>query len=121
MVSVSKNGNRGMSFGYMDKELVFYDLERLVVNSRTKMEMSISSYCFNPDASKSLLSFERSTDIVVWDHTAPSHRWKSELKGHKNFVFIVKISDDSEVALSCSLAMKLIYWSLPKKEAIKSI
>ena len=76
MVNISPGGNKACSFGYLDLAFIVYDLKSLNISSKLKLDLVISSYCFDFNANKSLMSFESSNELTVWDHSAPVHRRK---------------------------------------------
>jgi len=112
IVSMSPMGNKACSFGYQDQLLVVYDLHTLTISSKTQLELVLSSYCFDFSANKTLMSFESSNELIVWDHSAPVHRRKTNVKGHTDFIYISRIADDGVVGLSCDLSMHMIIWNL---------
>lgn len=120
-VEICLSGEKGMSFGSIDTFLVLYDIQRRLVISKSKLENILSSYSFDFNAEISLLSLENSRKITLWKHKAPLNRQKTYLEGHNQFVHIVKISQDGTAALSCCLAMKIVFWNLVKGEGIRSI
>lgn len=121
LVAISLKGNKAISFGYYDQKLVVYDLEDFTISSVTELDFLISCYSFDFKAVRSVMSFENQTEIILWDHQAPVHRRKLKLTGHQNYVYIVRISYDSQVALSCDLSNKLIFWKLETQTIIREM
>jgi hypothetical protein len=76
---MSGNGEKAVSFGYADWYLCVYDLKRKVLLSKNEMLRMVSDYCFDFDATKSLIAFENSSIVHYWNHLAPTHRRKEEL------------------------------------------
>lgn len=121
MVAISPGGNKACSFGYLDRVFVVYDLKGLNIASKTKLDLVISSYCFDFNANKSLMSFESTNELTVWDHSAPVHRRKSICKAHNDFIYIVRIADDGAMGLSCDLSMHMILWNLTTNTAMRDV
>lgn len=108
LVSMSPLGNKACSFGYEDQTLVVYDLHSLTIASKTKLDLVLSSYCFDHSANKTLMSFESSNELIAWDHSAPVHRRKTSVQGHGDFIYICRIADDGATGLSCDLSMHML-------------
>lgn len=110
LVAISEDGKTGMSFSYVDKKLVIYDTESFTVSSETVQEKNISSFSFSNNGGRYMTSYENSTSCYFTDIYAPALRKTLELKGHNNFVSIVRISNDGFSGLSCDLSNKVLLW-----------
>jgi len=121
MVAISPGGNKACSFGYLDRVFVIYDLKGLNIASKIKLDLVISSYCFDFNANKSLMAFESTNELTIWDHSAPVHRRKIIVKAHNDFVYITKIADDGATGLSCDLSMHMIFWNLNTNSPMRDI
>lgn len=117
LVAINPRGTIGMSFGYVDTTVVFYDLKDFTVYAKgnlTQMQLNgtqISSFCFDFKGDRTLMSKENDSQVTFTDYAAPSQRRESILDLHTNAVYIVRISSEGNSGLTADVSNRIILWN----------
>jgi WD40 repeat protein len=118
LVAINARGTIGMSFGYLDTCVMFYDLKEFTIYAKgniTQMQLDgiqVSSFCFDFKGDRTLMSNENDCKVTFMDYSAPSQRRMSLLDKHTNGVYIVRISSEGNSGLTADVSNRLILWNL---------
>lgn len=117
LVAINPRGTIGMSFGYVDTTVVFYDLKEFTVYAKgnlTQLQLNgiqLNCFCFDFKGDRTLMSKENDSVVTFTDYAAPSQRRESLLDRHNNAVYIVRISSEGNSGLTADVSNRIILWN----------